>query len=194
MPRLCPRPVTAPNDRHRLFARHQVSDKGLVNLDLIDRKAAQITQAMNIRCRNHPGQRRSPLHATQKRLQSYLRWHPERPDSVISSSSRSGRSPDATSAVCTVSTRSRFLNWTGERFTATLMSSGQFSASKQAVCRTHSPIATIIPVSSASRDEVHGRDKAAVRVMPAQQCLKAGNLIGDQVDLRLIIEFELVRA
>ena len=70
--------------------------------------------------------------------------------SVISSSSRFDDSPDPLSAALTAATRLLLLNCTGERLTATFIPSGQPAAVTHAVSRTHSPIDTIAPISSAS--------------------------------------------
>ena len=53
-------------------------------------------------------------------------------------------------ALATVATRSRLLNCTGERLTATRISPDQDAAAAQARRNTHSPIGTISPVSSAT--------------------------------------------
>jgi len=70
--------------------------------------------------------------------------------SVISSSSRSGRSPESTNARITMSGKLLLRNCTSDRLTASLHSPGQVAASAQADRNTHSPIWVIKPVSSAS--------------------------------------------
>src|SRR5208282_6056113 len=66
--------------------------------------------------------------------------------SVISSSNRSGGSPDSASAYITTSDRLVLQNCTGDRLTATLTLAGQVAASMHAACSTHSPICVIKPV------------------------------------------------
>ena len=68
---------------------------------------------------------------------------------MISSCNLCGGIPDSRNAVVTMLTRLRLLSCAGERLTATLMCSGQLTASSQAALRTHSPSGTINPVSSA---------------------------------------------
>jgi hypothetical protein len=70
--------------------------------------------------------------------------------SVISSSSRSGASPDAAKARMTTWTKPVLRNWTGDRLTATRMWSGQLRAAKHASRKAHSPSCMMKPISSAS--------------------------------------------
>ncbi len=73
-----------------------------------------------------------------------------RTDSVISTSRRWGGRPVSASACFTTSTISRpFLNWRGERFTATFTSAGQLAASAQAARMPTAPMGTMSPVASA---------------------------------------------
>ena len=61
------------------------------------------------------------------------------------------------------------LNCKAETLTATLMCAGHFAASRQALRRTHSPIGTISPFSSATGMNSLGRNDAALRMLPSQK-------------------------
>ena len=69
--------------------------------------------------------------------------------SVTSSSSRWGARPDQDSASRTMVAMSPAANWAGERFTATLSSSGHCRAVRQASRNTQRPISWMRPVDSA---------------------------------------------
>src|SRR5208282_6024918 len=84
--------------------------------------------------------------------------------SVISSSNRSGGSPDSASAYITTSDRLVLQNCTGDRLTATLTLAGQVAASTPAACSTSSPICVIKPVSAGS-----GMSPSA-EIMPVVGC------------------------
>ncbi len=71
------------------------------------------------------------------------------------------------------STRRLFLNCTGERLTATRTSLGQTAAALQASRSTHSPIGDDEPGFLGDRNELGGRDRAALGMVPAQQRLEA---------------------
>ena len=83
-------------------------------------------------------------------------------------------------------------NCTAETLTAIFMSSGQVAASAQACRSTHSPIALIRPVSSATGMKSAGRDETAFGVVPAQQRLAPAHLIVREPHQRLVVQLELV--
>ena len=83
------------------------------------------------------------------------------------------------------------MSWAGERLTATLMCSGQFTASAHAAFKTHSPSGTINPVSSAIGMKSTGRHEPARRVIPPQQGFESVDLVRFQNNKRLV-ELELL--
>ena len=111
--------------------------------------------------------------------------------SVISSSSRCGASRDDASAPSTAGSRPLLANWVGDRLTATQMSSGHFAASSHADLMTHSPSATIRPISSAtginSTGDTMPRSGWCQRSSASQQ--RTSPCV--QIQHRLVIQLEL---
>ena len=115
-----------------------------------------------------------------------------RTDSVISSSSRCGGRPLATSAARTLSHQCSSLNCNGDRLTATLTSPGQVAASMQDCRSTHSPIAVIRPDNSAIGMNASGEMTPSFRMMPPDQGLEAGDLVRTGFNQGLVVHPELV--
>ena len=87
------------------------------------------------------------------------------------------------------------LNCTAERLTATVMSVKpawrQRIASRQASCRTQSPISTIRAGLLGDRDEASRRYQTEIRVIPANQGFRTEQLAARDFDLRLVMHHEL---
>ena len=113
---------------------------------------------------------------------------------MISSSSRCAGRPDARKRADDVLHQLAALELRGERLTASLTSSGQLAGLGAGARSTHSPIGTIKPDLLGERDELGRRDHAALRMVPAQQRLEAGDPVAFEVIERLIVQLELVVA
>ena len=111
-------------------------------------------------------------------------------DSVISISSRLGRSPVSASASLDASATLPRRNWIGDRLTATRTSSGHFA--HVAAGLAQHPVADLDDQAHllGDRNELGRRDHAAQRMRPAQQRLAGRDLLGLQVEQRLVVDLE----
>ena len=113
-------------------------------------------------------------------------------DSVISSSSRSGASPDSSSASATSSLNPSSARCRAEMLTCTRRSSGQAAASVQARCSTQAPSLEVSRLFSAASRKAAGREQPAGRVLPADERLVAEQRLVAQVHDRLVEEPQLL--
>ena len=107
---------------------------------------------------------------------------------MISSSSRHAGKPAAASAPITTGTSLALSIWIGDRLTATLVLFGQVAASAQAWRSTHSPIATIRPISSATGMNSAGEIMPRCGMVPADQRLAAWDAVVVEIEDRLIVQ------
>ena len=117
--------------------------------------------------------------------------------SVISSSTSAGSMPVSASTAARSSTSSGWPSWRPEMLMAT--DSRACCASRLPALHLAArpgrapttPIGTMSPVSSATRDEVAGRQQAPLGVLPAHERLDADEPPGRQVDHRLVVDAQL---
>ncbi len=119
-------------------------------------------------------------------------------DSVISSISSSGRSPDSSSAsrdvgdhVAVLQLPDRQVHAHVQRRRRRSTAACTATACRQASRSTQRPIGTISPVSSANGMKSPGGDEPALGVVPAQQRLHARDAAVGEADDRLVVQLEL---
>ena len=99
---------------------------------------------------------------------------------------------DRASASLTWRIRLRCLNWTGERLTATRTCSGQVRRPEAGLAQHPFADRDDQPGFLGDRDEPVGRDRPALRVVPAQQRLDAADAVVAEAEERLEDERQLV--
>ena len=151
----------------------ELADEGAVDLDLVDREAAQVAQrgiagAEIVERDAEAGARSWPMRvaaASRSLDQDALG------DLELEPARARARLGERCASTLARSSRSR--SWTGETLTATRAASGQRCASRRPSRSTQSPSRSIMPHSSAIGMKMRRRDQAARRMVPAHQRLDA---------------------
>ena len=177
----CARAVTGAHDGERADAVGEVLHERAVDLDLVEREAAQVARARSSRCRNRPWRCARRGRAAGAACRASPRCPAAGPISVISSSSRSAGRPEAASALDDRLDQAAAAELHRREVDGDLQVG---SAMRGASCRpAAAPIrrsARSGPISSASGMKSAGGIMPRVGMVPAQQRLEAADLVASR--------------
>ena len=155
----------------------QAADERAVDLEAVDREAAQVAQRASSRCRSRRAATPTPMRAAPASAATQRSPSSSTTLSVTSRHSRAGSRPLASSASVDGRDQAGLGELAGGDVDADDRScavvANRRTACRHASRRTQAPIGTIRPVSSASAMNSAGRQQAALGVLPAHERLDA---------------------